>query len=199
MSSVAGEAITARVRFLDSEGNPLELSIDQHGAADEVTVNIPARGSRFIETVGSDLLKSGWAVVEATGPVRASAVFRAEIGGLTFEAGIDDVTPAGTFTVPVQDSQDQKTAIAFANPSDEEAVVDFQLIDRDGNELASAERTVSAHGHAAQFVEELFSDFQSQDLSATVVVKCTVPIVAAALRTENGLQTSSYPVGRAIR
>ena len=84
------------------------------------------------------------------------------------------------------------TAVAYANPSDTEAVITFTARDADGQTLASVDETLLPNGHDAQNMAPLF-DLSS--FTGSLEITSTEPIVSLSLNFEAAPVFSSLPPG----
>ena len=131
-----------------------------------------------------------------------TAVFQyAEQGVVLFEAGVGDSPAAGAaslFVTRIGPSEFSliSTGIAFVNPSDETASVQIQFRRRVPSLATFEAELILAPGeHVAEFVEEIFPDDAGVGTEGYLIIRSDVPIAITALRTQNGFQMSSYPVG----
>ena len=85
--------------------------------------------------------------------------------------------PATRFVTFAEEGEGKSgTAVAYANPSDTEAVITFTARDADGEVLASDDLMLSPNGHGAQNMVDLF-DLTS--FSGSLEVTSTQPIVSS--------------------
>jgi len=205
LSSVANDVT---VSFFDEEGNPLPLEIlGGTGASSSVTRTLPANGSVGIQTLGtSDPLVTGWAKAVADRPIAGSAIFQFGVeGDVLFEAGVLDSPATGRGNVLASRfetlaGREYSTGIAIANPLDEIANVTVTFQRRVPSTLVVEETIVleSMH-HEDLFLQELFPDEAVLGSEGTLLVTSDIPVVITALRTQDGYQMSSYPVGQPVR
>ena len=158
---------------------------------------LPPGGSVHQETNVelSALLAPGWARATCSGPVKASLLFRQFKEGVPIaEGGVNAAeVPATRFvTFSEQGEGKQGTGVAYANPSDTEAVVTFTARDADGLTLASVDKKLSPNGHAAQNMAPLFG---LSSFTGSLEVTSTVPIVSLSLNVEAAPVFSSLPPG----
>jgi hypothetical protein len=188
------------VYFLDGEGEPLLLGIEgQENSMSTLSFSIPARSSIVIQTTGGYEVQSGWARVEADQSIQGSSIFQYMGNGLHSEAAVANAPASGETSLFVSRTGNVSTAVAIAVPVNEEALVTLQLLDSEGVELAEKEVTISEEGHLAQFIEEFFPEEVADTFRGNLVIESVAPVVVTAIRTESGLQLSSYeasPTGR---
>ncbi|GAB4238174.1 MAG: hypothetical protein Kow00109_12440 [Acidobacteriota bacterium] len=209
--TVVNQAATtglARVEFFDSDGQPLAL--ETSGAAEPVTsLDIPlaAQGSRSVQTLGlAPGLRTGWVRVTADVPIRAAVAFQVvDATGIRHEAGIDDARPAGALQVfasrrSLVPEAPVNTGVAIVNVGAETAQVTLTLVRRLPTPAVTETVFLLAPGaHTAQFLDELFGAAAPEGCEGTLLISADQPVAAAALRTQNGYQLSSYPVAIAAR
>ncbi|MEJ2147713.1 MAG: PQQ-binding-like beta-propeller repeat protein, partial [Acidobacteriota bacterium] len=194
LTNTSSVPTTGSVHFLDDDGEPLLLAVEgQEGLISTAPFTSPARSSIAIRTAGGSELQSGWARVEADQPIRGSSIFQYSGNGAYSEAGVADAPASGETSVFVSRSGNVSTAVAFAVPVNEPSRVLLRLLDEQGEELAWQDATISEGGHLAQFIEEFFPDEVGDQFQGTLTIESDVPVVVTALRTENGIQLSSYP------
>ena len=191
------QQVSCRSDFLSDQGTPLMVSFAERGTVASRTDVLPPGGSLHEET-NVDLstpLARGWARATCSGPVKASLLYRRFEGGLpTAEAGVNATTvPATRFVTFAEQGEGRfGTGVAYANPSDTEAVITFRARDADGETLASVDETLLPNGHDAQNMVDLF-DLAS--FSGSLEVTSTAPIVSLSLNAEADPVFSSLPPG----
>ena len=118
-----------------------------------------------------------------------------------FEAGVGDAQPTGMASLFVSSRSGStngrlSTAVAFANPMDERAIVylRFRFEPVQSEDLYTSV-TLEPGQHLAEFIDELFPELANLDTVGTLTIWSEVPVVLTALRTLNGYPMSSYPVG----
>ena len=192
------EEVSCRTDFLSDQGTPLLVSFSSLGAVDSRTDVLPPGGSVHEETdVGlSAPLASGWAKAACTGPVKASLLFRQHdsAGAPVAEAGVNATSvPAIRFVTFAEQAPGRTgTGVAYANPSNTEAVVTFMAKDAAGQTLASEDLTVSPGGHGAQNMASLFG---LGSFTGSLEITSTEPIVTLSLNAEAAPVFSSLPPG----
>ena len=140
-------------------------------------------------------LARGWARATCSGPVKASLLYRRFEGGVpTGEAGVNATTvPATRFVTFAEQGEGRfGTGVAYANPSDTEAVVTFTAKDANGETLASVNQDLSVGGHDAENMVDLF-DLSS--FTGSLEVTSTEPIVSLSINNEADPIFSSLPPG----
>ncbi|HUG44875.1 MAG TPA: hypothetical protein VMN76_11630, partial [Acidobacteriota bacterium] len=208
LNNLENEEATVRVDFFDDDGNALPMGIV--GEAMETTtveLSIAAQETARLETDGSrPTVTGGWAVVTSSGRIAGASIFQTGDGEeIFFEAGVGDAAATGAATVFVTREANAtggefNTGVAIANPSDENAVVTIEFRRTLPSQLVSSTTmTLPPNGHVALFLHELFAVSAVLGSQGTLVITSDLPVAVAALRTQNGFQMSSYPVGLAVR
>lgn len=198
----------ARVDFLDSAGQP--LAVETTDAAEAVTsleIPLAAAGSRSVQTRGvAPGLRTGWVRITADVPIRAAVAFQF-VGetGILFEAGVEDARPAGRMQVfasrrSLVPAAPVNTGVAIVNVGEETAQVKVTFLRRLPTPAVAETVFLLAPGaHRAEFLDELFGAAAPEGCEGTLLISADQPVAAAALRTQNGYQLSSYPVAVAAR
>ena len=150
------QQVSCRTDFLSDQGTPLMVSFADQGTVVSRPDVLPPGGSVHQETNVelSALLAPGWARATCSGPVKASLLFRQFKEGVPIaEGGVNAAeVPATRFvTFSEQGEGKQGTGVAYANPSDTEALVTFTARDADGLTLASVTRTVAQRACGAKY------------------------------------------------
>ena len=191
------EEVSCRTEFLSDQGTPLMVSFAGRGTVANWTDTLPPGGSVHEETNVelSAPLARGWARATCSGPLKASLLYRRfEEGVPTGEAGVNAATvPATRFVTFAEQGEGRfGTGVAYANPSDTEAVITFRARDAAGEVLASVDQTLLPNGHDAKNMVDLF-DLTS--FSGSLEVTSTAPIVSLSLNNEADPVFSSLPPG----
>ena len=205
LANLSQELTLGTLEFLDNDGNAVAVGVE--GLVDPVTsvnFSIQPNATVRIQTTGqSDPLVTGWARATATQPIRGTAVFQVSgANSVLFEAGVGDAPATGKASLLVSRvsaflTANVNTGVAMANPLDETATVTLTF-QRRLPEIAVFEEalTLLPGEHIAQFIDQLFGA-ENADVGSegTLLIESDIPIVITALRTQNGFQMSSYPVG----
>ncbi len=203
LANLSPNVAVGTLEFFDDEGNPAMVGVQ--GLTDPVSsleFSLQPNGTTRIQTTGlSDPLIKGWARATADKPIRGTAVF--QVSGqdsVLFEAGVGDAPATGRANLFVSRvspfATTYSTGIAIANPLDEPAVVNLTFRRRLPSTGVFEEQLILQPGeHNAQFIEELFQGDADAGSEGTLIIQSDVPIIVTALRTQNGFQMSSYPVG----
>ena len=192
------QEVSCQTEFLSDQGTPLLVSFADRGTVPSRSDTLPPGGSVHQET-NVELnapLAPGWARATCSGPLKASLLFRQHnnAGVPVAEAGVNAATvPATRFVTFAEQGEDQfGTGVAYANPSDIESLVTFTARDADGQTLASVNQELSAGGHGAKNMVDLF-DLSS--FTGSLEVTSTQPIVTLSLNNEADPIFSSLPPG----
>jgi outer membrane protein assembly factor BamB len=200
LSNQAKNEVSGTLQFIGTDGTPLNLEVEGEGMVSSVDFAIPPSGSTQIQTLGGENIKSGWARVLADGPVVGSSIFQfLDTDGLILnEAGVASASLTGNssihtmITIPPASAQRIDTGVAIANPNGETANVTYTLLATDGTPLNTVQKDFEAQAQEAIFVAQLFPDETDLGFTGTLVISSDLPIVITALRTQKGLQLSSY-------
>ncbi|MFZ0429632.1 MAG: hypothetical protein WAO20_16055, partial [Acidobacteriota bacterium] len=205
LANLSPDVAVGTLDFLDDDGNPVAVGVQ--GLADPVTsveFTLQPNGTVKIQTTGeSDPLVTGWARATATRPIRGTAVFQVSgSDAVLFEAGVGDAPATGLANLFISrvspfEGSIFSTGIAVANPLDETASIHLTFRRRLPTAgVFEATLELLPGQHTAQFIQELFSP-EEADIGSegTLIIESDIPVVITALRTQNGFQMSSYPVG----
>ena len=201
LSNNSSDIAVGKAEFFDIAGAPLPLSVEGAGTTVEVAFVIPPNSSTRIQTLGGSFAQRGWARVVSDKPISGDSIFQFSQGGMILnEAGVGDTSVTGEARVFVIRSGSFSTAVAIANPLDESASITLSLLNTVGTEVASQLTLLDAGAQIARFMEEVFGDSMVVDgFEGTLVIRSTIPVVITALRTQGGLQMSSYPAAQPVK
>ncbi|PYV13389.1 MAG: hypothetical protein DMG07_14720, partial [Acidobacteria bacterium] len=132
-------AASGTLILTDQRGNPFTVRAES-GDQPSFPLTVPPGGSTFLTanpvTAGDPKTVTGWARLESLGQsLTALATFRYVAGGTVQTiAGVFQSQPVRFATIPVDndDTQDQFTGYAIANPSTESITVKLALVDQNG-------------------------------------------------------------------
>ena len=182
------------------------VGIEDIGTASSVPFSIPPRASTKIQTLGLGPIGSpGWALVHSDQPLHGSSIFQFTQGGvILLEAGVANSPPTGSANAFVSNlltvaGNRLNTGVAIVNPSEQAATAVLTLLDETRNFLVDRTLVLEPGHQLPRFIHELFPSQAANDSQGTLVVDCDQPIVITALRTQNDVPMSSYPVGQRIR
>jgi hypothetical protein len=138
--------------FRSPSGVPLALPIAGRGSVAEIFDEIPAGGSRTVETVGSSAaLLEGWAEIVSTQPLGGTTVFRQSLGENRDSEAVAQITAVGSssFVLPFDNADGFLTAIAALNDTGAPATATVTFRDQDGVVLATETVSLAAGNRAA--------------------------------------------------
>jgi outer membrane protein assembly factor BamB len=203
LNNMSSEPATATAFFLDEEGDALSLPIaGLTGDRSEVSLNIPPFSAAAIQVLERPQFTGGWVGVISDQPLRGTSIFQSRMGGeVVSEVGVGDSPATGFANVYVTQADGFGTALAFANPSNENAFLTFRLLNPAGTEVAVIDNLeLASLAQRARFFDELFAPGAvPAGFSGTLVMESDVPVSVTAIRTKNGSFISSYPVGQPVR
>ena len=205
ISNQTSEEVTATLSFFDGLGTPLSLDVEGVGVTSDVDFSVAEGSSIGIQTLGGETARRGWARIVSDGPLSGSSIFQArdEAGLITNEAGVSasPLQAEGNVYTEARIDIDDATrtissGLAVANPSNEESLIMLILVGSDGSEIETAMRLLQPGEQIAEFLAEFFPGQQFDDVTGSVQVRSDIPFVITSLRTQGGLQLSSYVVQR---
>ena len=136
---------------------------------------------------------AGWAQASCDGPIKASLLFRAYQQGVPrAEVGVNAMTTPATKFVTFAE---QKTGIAYANPSTQPALVTVTAMNTTGGILGSKSLTLLAGAHGAENIGPLLG---LNSFTGSVQITSTVPIISLSLNFEADPIFSSLPPGELL-
>ena len=116
-----------RVEVYDPEGQPVRDLFDS-----ELTLEIPALGTRVLRSAGSGAIRRGWIRFETnTATVSGSLTYRHAPSGI--EVVVEPVPLAQEFALLVEESETVGTGLALFKP-DAESRIELRLRDEEGND-----------------------------------------------------------------
>lgn len=187
------------LKVFDSSGNPLSSKIDGVSAS-EFSFELPPGASKTLTTAGDGPLKAGYAKIESSAPLEATAVFRTlagSTGALISETGVGSamgkITLVGTVQRFLQTKVD--SGIALVNTSSTATTVEVSIAEEGGGLVTpKAKLDLGPGQHRARFLPDLFPELSSRDFKGSIVIASVEPIAVVILRTVNGLAASSLPL-----
>jgi len=198
-SALASGAVT----FFHSSGSPMNVSFvnDQNvgvAVGNQISFQISPGQSRKYTSVPTGNLQVGYAVVTSNAPVAGNAMFSHWTNPpnelLLSEAGVPSATLLIKQAVFADTQFGFNTGVAVANPGSSSIVVTFELVNIDGQVVASTSQTLGAGQHISRFVTELFGSVSSM-AGRLQVSASTGPLAAMALRFDSRLEnfTTLFP------
>ena len=190
-------AVAGTIRFTRSDGSPMEISLGPAPAGSTCTFNIPAQGTLFLESLPTEFLMTGYAVLSTNhglGGVLIFSQFDAAAKLLT-EAAVPPAQPSEDFLVFAQADGGYNTGVALANANELASGLSFLLRPGWGSGalLESNPGPLEAGKHRATLISgagQLFPDFSG---TGTLEVRSALPIPAIALRL-TGTTMTAVPV-----
>jgi hypothetical protein len=188
----SGAAAVATLELSDDSGNPLAITLDGNSGS-RFVIQLPAGGTRLLETDGQGILVAGVAKVSSTAEIGVAEIFRVyDSDGIHFtETGISDAKPSSVFVLPVDTTGSFNTALAFLNTTGVDATVTLTLRDSGGRQSGMpVNLTMAANQQIARYIYgpgQLFSS--AADFQGSLLVQSSEPLVSMALR-ENAVPLS---------
>jgi hypothetical protein len=187
----SSQPVQCQTSFLTDSGDPLLIpfgSAPSSGRSDALS----AGGSIHQESTtdpGSALV-GGWAKTQCTGAIMANLVYRLYQQGIALaEAAVSAVPVPSTKFVTFASNT---TGVAFANPSQQSAIVTFNALDTTGAKIGTGTLTLPPGTHGAAFAGQLTG---VQNFTGSIQILATVPIVSLSLDFEAAPVFSSLPAG----
>jgi len=145
--------VSATVLLRNDEGQPITVDINGQTVRGQITAAIPAQGMKILATDGQGSRVAGFAIVYADAPLAGFIIF----GGSEGLAGVVDGDEMDQgFVAPVETDLPEglSTGIAIINLSEDQAILDLELLDPDGSSLATAEDLLVSGGHLARYIDQ---------------------------------------------
>jgi hypothetical protein len=196
--NISASPATATLALTDDNGNPLNVTIPGRGTSSSFSFpNLALGTSLFLQTQGSgSVTATGAATITSNVPIGASGVFTVSSGGVfQTETGVGDSPVLTSLTLPVDITGNFDTGVAFFNPGSSSTTLTFRLLDSGGATVgSSATRSLSAKGHLAIFVSQLFPG--TSNFRGSLAVTSTSGVAAMTLRMNSSpLSFTTLPVG----
>lgn len=190
----------ATVRFFGQSGEAMQVPVAGE-LTDSVTVDVLLVGGGVqFQTEGEvDAPRVGYACVESSLPVLATAIYTVESegAGTASEAGISAVTPGFVHVtaVDVNPEAGRNVGVAVANLGEQETFVQFVLVGQDGlvpaGEPNFVSRTLAPGAQIALFGSQIYALLGGAGFRGSLVISSGEPTVVTSLRTVRGLPVSS--------
>jgi hypothetical protein len=164
MSTTATNGVSGVANFMDNNGNLIPALAN--GTPTSGQFNFTVLNNRVTKIIlsGSSTLRSGWVSLTLPGsvPLIVDAVYQSASNGaaVTSEASVLESPPSTESLVYV--SGTDNIGIALANPQSTANTVALTLFNQQGYIAATANVTLPAYGHLAEFVSQLFPQFAGQ-------------------------------------
>jgi hypothetical protein len=195
--NISSSPATVALTLTKDNGTPLSVTIPGRGTNSTFSgISLAAGGSIFLQTDGSPSSPAtGAATITSNVPIGASGVFTVlNAGAFQTETGVGDSSVLTSFTLPVDITGNFNTGVAFFNPSNSTATLTLQRLDATGALVGtSSTQPLSAQGHLAIFVNQIFPD--ASNFRGSLAVTSTTGIAALTLRMNNPpLSFTTLPV-----
>ncbi len=204
---------TVNLQLTDDDGVPFSVSLKNGQSGSRFDFPLESTGALFLETALAAEVRTGAARVESTIPIGVTAVFRLldDSSNVITEAGVGDSPATTAFTLPVDQTGDLGTGVAFFNNSGQLATIDFEFIEGPDDVATSTDTrkadlpkaevsanaipNLAALGHTARFVSELVPAAAGK--TGQLAITSDVPISALTLR--QGANTlTTLPVSEGV-
>ena len=181
--NTASSPVSGTIRFTDSLGQPLPLRLN-NSTASQFPYQIDPNGTFKATLDNPASLAVGYALVSpdpASPSPSGTAIFQfIRNNTIVTEAGVAATSPTTNARIFV-DNINTYTGVALANSSDQPASVRFLLLDRFGNLISFASRTLPPRGHIAIFAHQLFPDLPST-FSGLIEIDSPTPVAPITLK-----------------
>src|SRR5262245_10483321 len=162
------------LNWTDDNGTPFSGSV--------IGFQLNAGESRKFVSVADAPLSTGYATVTASAPVMGAALFTHfdSAGHRLGEAGVPPAIPLGRQAILVDTKNGFNTGLAIANPNNAPLNIQLELLNTNGQKVATATRQVPPHQHISLFVTQLFPN--APPMVGRVQFWCVNPMTAVGLR-----------------
>jgi len=149
--------ISYAVRFWNGTGQPLNLPFVGRAAGNLSGTLAPGR-TLFVETPGTATeLMQGWAEVEGSGRIGATAIFGFVASSAQSSEGSSSATFSGSnIQMPFDNTQGRGTGVAIANTNATRPLTVSLTLETDASASTIASVTLPAHGHTAFMLATMF-------------------------------------------
>jgi hypothetical protein len=191
LTNATGSSVSGLIELFDDSGRQFLADFVGLGQQSRVSFIIPAFGSSTVRSTGQGGLASGFVRVTSTGNV--GGVIRFSIPGVGV-AGVGDSPVLSSAIVPVRRTSDGiNTGIAIADATGSGASVTLTLRTSNGAQVASTTVGLPPNGHAAKFINEMFSSVDATFEGTVTIVaagSARVSVIGLELGTVPGLFTT---------
>lgn len=193
------------VRLWDDNGNPLTANVEGFGLVSSFPVSLAPLEQKTFAITGGAQLSVGWVELKITGicQINASLKFsQAGVGANVSDAvGILASIPNYVWDIPVEKrGSSDDTGVAVVNPwSDAPVTVVFDLYQGLARVPGAnpVSKTISAYGHSAVFVSQLFPGVSFSGVATMKISASTDSFCAVALKAD-GNQYSALPAASPV-
>jgi len=202
LSNQSGALASGTVTLFQSGGSAMNISfVDDLGVpaavANRITFQIPPGQTRKYTSVASGDLVVGYAVVTSNVPIAGNAMFAHWTNPpnetLIAEAGVPAASLMSKQAIFIDTQFGFNTGVAIANPGSAAAAITLELVNRDGQVVASRTQTLGPGQHTARFVTEVFGNMAP--LAGRLQISSNTGIATMALRFNASLEryTTTFP------
>jgi len=190
-----GPDTEAEIRFFDSSGRPMSLTLGSLGTQSGFTIPLPRGAVRAYQTPGNKALKSGYVSIAAGRGVGGTAIYTySEKGVARYEAGVPFSRGITDFRVFMDNRTPVNTGLAMVNVGSDPSRVQLDFHDVEGGVRSSTEFELAAGEHRAQYLTEILPDVVPLGIRRGLVrVSSTQPVAVVTLH-QNGKMLSVFPV-----
>ena len=195
---------TGSITFTRSDGGPFganwvdEMGNNVSGGSNVISFQLAPGQSRKYFSVGDMGLTVGYATltVSADGGgamVLGNAMFTLldGAGNMWAEAGVPMAIPLPKQAVFVDTTGGFRTGVAIANPNSNDLEIHLELMDDNGQIIATTVRTLGGFQHTAFFADELFPGLGP--MVGRLQYWCFNPMTSVALRFSPTIQFTTMP------
>jgi hypothetical protein len=202
LSNQSAATASGTVTLYQSSGSAMNISfVDENNApaavGNQISFQIPPGQTRKYTSVASGALLVGYAVVTANVAIAGNAMFAHWTNPpnerLVSEAGVPGASLMTRQAVFADTQFGFNTGVAVANPGSSAAAITFQLVNSDGQVLASTTQTLGAGQHVARFATELFGSVPA--MAGRLQVISATGVATMALRFDSTYEnfTTMFP------
>jgi hypothetical protein len=179
-------AVSGTIRFVRSDGSPMVFGIGSAPSGSSYTFNIRPQGTLFLESMPTEMLMTGYAVLTADHGLGGVVIFSQfdATGKLLTEAAVPPAQPSEDFLVFAQSDSGYNTGVALANINELASGLIYLLRPDSGSGdlLENIPGPLEAGKHNAALIsgaDQLFPAFSG---TGALEVRSAFPIPAVALR-----------------
>jgi hypothetical protein len=200
----ADKVASGTLTFTTSAGGPFnanwldEMGNNVSGGSNSLSFQLGPGQSRKYISVGDMPLTVGYATMSVTADgngamVLGNAMFTLldAAGKMWAEAGVPMAIALPMQGVFVDTTNGFRTGVAIANPNSNNLEVHFELMDDNGQMIATAVNTLGGFQHTAFFTDELFPGLGP--MVGRLQYWCFNPMVSVALRFSPTVQFTTMP------
>jgi hypothetical protein len=190
LSNATGAAASGTITLMKSDGTPFvstwrDEAGNLMGPASSIPFQLGPNQSHRFSSVRDMALTTGFATVTSNSAgVLGNAVFSQfdALGNMVAEAGVPMAVPLGKQAIFVDTTSGFMTGVAIANPNNASLHIHFELVNNDGQIIASDVRDLAPNQHMSFYLNALFPD--TPTMVGRLQFYCVNPMVSVALRFE---------------